>query len=111
MWALFHEVNMQLILSTPLRIETAMDGELEVVPVHMNVPSLHANTAAWHSFLKKDGRRIPVSRDVSYRISAYMSKHDTSAVSEDGVTAYTVAGNFLLECLPHAVTQPEICEA
>lgn len=102
---------MELLNSQPLHVQTASLGEIKVQPVRMNSPSYQIKTSAWLSFLKKDGQRIPVSRTEAYKVSHYLGVHKTDAVSFDGKTAFTVAGNFLVECLPSVFEQRELCEA
>lgn len=101
---------MELLNSQSLRVQTATLGAIDVKPVRMHTPSNHIKSSAWLAFLKKDGLRIPVSRSEAYKASHYMSEHKTDAVSFDGKTAFTVAGNFLLECQPEVFAQPELCE-
>lgn len=102
---------MQLFNTQPLAVQTASIGAIEVKPVRMNSPNHDVKTSAWLAFIKKDGLRIPVSRSEAYRVSHYMSEHGTDAVSFDGKTALTVAGNFLLECQPEVFEQSQLCEA
>lgn len=100
---------MQIILTVPLIVETALQGQLELLPVHMTSrPS--TDPAKWSAFVKPQGQCIPLAPKEVERCKAYMRSHETEALSEDASTAFTIDGNALLECQPDVVDvdhQPE----
>lgn len=100
---------MRILLSVPLLLETALHGEMELMPVQM---TSHPNTdeAKWLEFLKPQGRRIPLAPKQIERCQAYMRDNKTEALSEDGITAFTINGNALAECLPDVVEIANECE-
>ena len=93
---------MQILLTVPLCIETALQGTLELMPVRM---TSHPSTkqATWLEFLKPQGQRIPLAPKQIERCQVYMRSNNTEALSEDGSNAYTIEGNALVECLPDMV--------
>ena len=93
---------MQIVLTVPLFVETALQGKLELMPVLMKSrPS--TNQTKWTEFLKPEGQRIPLAPRQVERCQVYMRNYETEALSEDGSTAFTIEGNALVECLPEAV--------
>lgn len=93
---------MQIVLTVPLFVETALQGVLEFLPVQMTTcPS--KNLTKWTEFLKPDGQRIPLAPRQIERCQSYMRSYETEALSEDGCTAFTIDGNALVECLPEVV--------
>ena len=95
---------MKLILTAPLRIKTLAGKTFELLPVPManGFPSgtVPPWPSLWSDFMKPGGRRMACDGADINRVQAYMGQHGTEALSEDGVTAYTVHGNALVECLP-----------
>lgn len=91
---------MQLHVVVPLSIETASNGILELMPVVMKGGLPSKKPANWQKFLKTEGKRIPISPITTSKCQRYMQQHNTEALSEDGMVAYTIAGNALVECLP-----------
>lgn len=81
------------------------------MPVHMTGQPPSADPSSWLRFLKTGGIRIPIAPADAERCQRYMRQHSTEALSEDGVTAYTIAGNALVECLPDALSAVDACEA
>lgn len=98
---------MKLILTAPLRIKTLAGQTLELLPVPMANGFPSGTVAPWSNlwceFLKPGGRRLQCDGADINRVQDYMRKHGTEALSEDGESAYTVAGNALVEC------RPEVC--
>jgi hypothetical protein len=92
--------KMQLLITPPLNVQTAMAGILEMMPVRVDISKPSKVPELWLRFLKTGGRRIPLSPVEASRCQQYMQQHNTEAISEDGITAFTVAGNSLIECLP-----------
>jgi hypothetical protein len=61
----------------------------------------------WRRFVKAGGRMIALSwadRDEVYR---FMRWHNTEALSEDALTAYTLWEGLLLECNPTVCGEPQ----
>lgn len=102
---------MQIHLTPPLVVKTALGTRLELMPVHMQDPKPSSVPDRWLRFLKTEGKRIPISPTEAERCQRYMRQHETEALSEDAETAYTIAGNALVECLPDALAQDNSCEA
>lgn len=95
---------MQIILTFPLFVQTALHGKLELMPVLMKSrPS--TNQTKWIEFLKPEGQRIPLAPQQVERCQNHMRIYNTDAMSEDGSTAFTIEGNALVECLPEAVDE------
>lgn len=98
---LVHERKfMQTIATSPLAVETAFHGPIELLPVYMDIQRPSEIPAKFLQFLKPGGRRIPVSPRQADRIQRYMGSNSTEALTEDGLTAFTIAGDALVECLP-----------
>jgi hypothetical protein len=57
----------------------------------------------WQEFLKPNGQRIPLSPKQIERCQSYMRSYRTDALSEDAMTAFTIEGNALVECLPDSI--------
>lgn len=95
---------MQLHLTVPLEVEDASKRTLELMPVVLEGPRPSDIPDLFLRFLKPNGMRIPMSPIAISRVQRYMVANSTEAVSEDGVQAFTVAGNALVECLP------EVCK-
>ncbi len=95
---------MKLILTSPLRIKTLAGQTLELLPVPMANGFPSGTVAPWSNlwceFLKLGGRRLQCDGADINRVQDYMRTHGTEALSEDGESAYTVAGNALVECCP-----------
>lgn len=102
---------MQLKLTPGLTIETAMQGELELMPVVMKITNPSETPSLWLKFLKTQGRRIPISPAAIAQCQRYMRQHGTEALSEDGIVAYTIASNALVECLPEVCNPCQPFEA
>lgn len=97
---------MQLLITVPLFIETAMQSKLELMPVVMKtMPS--SQPALYTRFIKAGGQRIPLSPNEINRCQRYMKGNDTEALSEDGSTAFTISGTALVECSPENIEQLE----
>ncbi len=90
---------MLIHITPPLKVSAATGSDIEVMPVVMEtLPS--CSDDQWASFLKPDGRRIPLSPKEAQKVQEYMRQNRTDAVSEDSNVAFTVSGNALVECLP-----------
>lgn len=93
---------MQLHLTNPLGIVASNHSRFDFLPVVMTVrPSNRPTT--WADFLMPMGRRYPLDLTELYRCQQFMRKHGTEALSEDGILAFTVDGDGLIECLPDAL--------
>ena len=89
---------MHLHLTIPLGITASNHSRLDFLPVVMtSTPS--KSSATWLDFLKPAGLRIPLNPTELDRCQQYMRKHGTEALSEDGIQAFTVAGDELIECI------------
>lgn len=100
---------MNLVLTTPLRISTALGTVLELLPVAMAIglPSQYRqDPSLFVRFLKRNGQRVPIAPRELDRVQAYMARHATEALSEDGERAFTVHGNALVECVPKVCGDP-----
>ncbi|EKD97767.1 MAG: hypothetical protein ACD_23C00750G0008 [uncultured bacterium] len=93
---------MQIVLTVPLFVETALHGTLELMPVQITSRP-GTEDAKWFEFLKPKGQRIPLAPKEIERCQAYMRNYDTEALSEDGINAFTINGNALVECSPDLV--------
>jgi len=90
---------MQLLITIPLKIKNRVSGtRYDLLPVHMNNAIPSSNSELWLRFLVKGGKSIPLSRDDADRVQQYMRQHGFEALSEDGQTAFTLAGERLVEC-------------
>lgn len=102
---------MQLLLTAPLRIKTTAGQVLELLPIPManGFPSetIAPWSALWCQFLKPNGRRMPCEAQAITAAQRYMRQHGTEALSEDGLVAFTVDGDALVECLPQVCNQIE----
>jgi hypothetical protein len=58
-------------------------------------------------FLKPEGDRIAIGEQEANLCRQYMRQHNTQALSEDGLMAYTICNTNLVECLPKALGQEE----
>lgn len=92
------EKFMQLEITSTLVISSAA---MEMFPVRMQgpMPSLSGDEV-WKAFVVPGGKSVSISMEDAERCRFYMGRHHTEAVSEDGVTAYTLQGRRLLECNP-----------
>lgn len=95
---------MHLQLTVPLIVRPFSGGELELLPVVM------AKLPTWKpqvftGFLKPQGQRIALTPRDTDSVQAYMRLYSTDAVSEDGLTAFTVTQDGLTECLPDIVEE------
>jgi len=102
---------MNLVLTEPLRISTALGTVLKLLPVAMAIglPSQHRqDPSLFVRFLKRNGQRVPISPRELDRVQAYMARHATEALSEDGKRAFTDEGNALVECLPQVCGDPTV---
>ncbi len=92
------ELFMQLEITNTLVLSSAA---MEMMPLRMQgpMPSLSGDDA-WKAFVVPGGKSISISMEDAERTRFYMGRHHTEAVSEDGVTAYTLQGRRLLECNP-----------
>lgn len=99
-------------VTTPLEVMALCGRPLALIPVPManGFPS-GANPwypSLWVKFLKSAKplglRRSIRVEDVS-RIQGYVRKYQTEALSEDGLTALTIAGYQLVEC------ESDVCAA
>lgn len=95
---------MQLELTGPLIVRPLQGGKLELLPVRMEkLPTW--KPAVFTGFLKPQGQRIALTpRDID-AVQAYMRQYSTDAVSEDGLIAFTLSQDGLLECLPDTAEQ------
>ena len=90
---------MNLILTVPLNIKTKTGRTLELMPVVMSgMPSSRSDIFV--QFLKTGSPRIEIDDATVNNIQAYMRKHKSEAVTEDGNVAWTIAGLTLVECDP-----------
>lgn len=73
----------------------------EFFPVKMQgpMPSMSGDEA-WQAFVVPNGKSMLVSTEDAERCRFYMGRHHTDAISEDGITAFTLRGNRLVECNP-----------
>lgn len=98
---------MQILLCLPLVIKTKAGKTLELNPVVMSAkPS--DDSATFLKFLKTEGDQIVISEKEAERCQRYMRDNKTEALSEDGVTAYTICGDMLVECLPDEFVEEEL---
>ena len=98
--------DMQLLITTPLTVQTCTGQALELLPVpmHIGTPSRHSSLFA--RFLKRQGRRLALTASEAAKVQAYMRRHGTEALSEDGDVAWTLCGDGLAECLPEVCARP-----
>lgn len=96
---------MQLLLTVPLAVETELHSAIELLPVQMDIKRPSNIPELWLRFLKTEGKRIPVSPKQADRIQRYMLEHRTEALSEDGLQAFTISGDALVECVPEVCIQ------
>lgn len=98
--------DMQLLITTPLTVQTCTGQALELLPVpmHIGTPSRHSSLFA--RFLKRQGRRLALTASEAAKVQAYMRQHGTEALSEDGDVAWTLCGDGLAECLPEVCARP-----
>lgn len=97
---------MEMIKVAPLVVETAMSGEIEFKPVQLADPMPSETPDLWLRFLKREGKRIPLSPLTANKCQRYMRQHNTEALSANGIEAFTIAGNALIECLPEVCGSP-----
>lgn len=97
---------MQILLTVPLKVQTAARKTIELLPVIMGNARPSEDPGLFVRFLKKDGVRIPISPNEVLSVQRYMISNRTEALSEDGVRAFTIAGNALVECLPDVCMNP-----
>ena len=100
---------MHTLLTAPLQL--SVNGKTMMflpVPMTNGFPSrsLSASGGLWIRFLKSNGRRIELDEKDTSRVRAYMRQHGTEALTEDGNTAFTVAGYVLQECDPSVCGSP-----
>lgn len=95
---------MKIKLTAPLFVRTKRSRKLELLPVPMKNGFPSGTTSPyksqWAEFLKPAGQRLPLQVEDVNRIQSYMRRHGTEALSEDGTTAFTIAGCELVECDP-----------
>lgn len=94
-----------------IQVQTALGFEMSLHPVQLNGVMPSTTPESWLKFLKSGGRRIPVSPRQIHAVQAFMRQHGTEALTPDGVTAFTVATNSLLECNPEQVEELSMEEA
>lgn len=99
---------MHLSLTTPLTIRHIVSRKPYVLlPVAMAHATPSTNPTLWRKFVKLGGRVLPISLEDTQRVREYMRSHGTEALSEDGVCAFTLNGDFLAECEPGVCGEPE----
>lgn len=99
---------MHLSLTAPLTVcHIVSRKHYELLPVPMGHSKPSSDPLLWRKFVKLGGRVLPVSPEDTQRLRAYMAKHGTEALSEDGVRAYTLNGEFLAECDPGVCGEPD----
>ncbi len=97
---------MQLELTVPLNIKTEEGKSFEFLPVRMDFGFPSTRPSLWAKFQEVNSiraKRYCVSDVDCDRIQAYMKKHNTEALSEDGETAFSITGGWLIRC------NPEVC--
>lgn len=57
-------------------------------------------------FFKPRGKMVCLHEDDALRVRKYMQRHNTEALTSDGITAFSLHGNQLLECDPAVCGQP-----
>ena len=92
---------MQLHLTVPLCVRTISGHTLELLPVVMAAcPSAEreTNPALWTQFLDAEGESYPLVEGEAGKVANYMRSGGTDAISEDGITAFTLVGGHLVPC-------------
>jgi hypothetical protein len=80
-------------------------SKLELLPVVTEPQATQGNTVRLGDFLKPGGRRLALDKPAVQKVQQYMLAHNTEALSEDGVVAFTVHGDGLAECDFEAYSQ------
>ncbi len=102
---------MKLKLTTPLSVTTSDGTHLDLLPVPMKNPypsgTRRGWPCQWPDFVNRDGLAHPCDGNEIARVQQYMRQHETEALSEDGLLAFTVSGPFLCECHPEVCGLPD----
>ena len=93
---------MKIKLVSPIEITTNSGLKLELMPVVMDEAFPSKDTAMWMKFIRP-GIKHAISGKAVSDLQAYMLKHETEALSEDGELAFTIAGCCLVPCDPELV--------
>jgi hypothetical protein len=65
-----------------------------------------ADPMACSMFFKPRGKLVSLDGGAALRVRNYMKRHNTEALTSDGLVAFTLHGDQLLECDPKACGQP-----
>lgn len=93
---------MHLQLTPPLTIRTKSNQSMDLLPVPMKQGFPSKIPGLWLAFLSPE-KRVELDPDTLQKVQSYMARHGTEAVSADGLTAWTIAGDGLATC------NPEVC--
>ncbi len=91
---------MKLKITPALQVTSDCGKQLQLMPAPMKNGFPSREPRLWLQFLRADGQRLAISTTDCKRVQAYMREHGTEALSDDGVTAFTIASNSLIECRP-----------
>lgn len=97
---------MQIHLTVPITVHTAKKRKLELLPVIQDIPRPSDDANLLGRFLKPGGVQVPLLPGQSALIQSYMLRNKTEALSEDGIVAFTLQGDMLIECLPEVGMTP-----
>lgn len=84
----FHAPMTYALLPVPLSARPSGDPEL------------------FSRFIKQCAPMVSLHEDDALRVRNYMKRHNTEALTSDGLVAFTLHGNQLLQCDPTACGQP-----